>query len=295
MARSKVNFHIHTTYSDGQLDVPEIVAGLHREGVEFFAITDHDSVEGNAAACLEADRLGLSCYHGVELSCCFDGEAGFDSSYLCHIVGLGIDSNKMQIKLNRISDRAHTILVRLVDALKRDGYDISVQSKLGSRTQVAQMLIDKGYSDNISETFVKILNTDEYRGFANTKPYIKDGIDIIHSCGGIAIWAHPLDLARGGKQRITDNQVVRLYDKLRREYDLDGIEVYYHKYDKDQIEFLDRLCRNDSIFCIKSIATDFHAHKPVSSRYNRSSLVFDIDGIAADESIVDELRRRRLG
>jgi len=45
--KSKVNLHVHTNYSDGNKTVYEVVSELKNDGIEYSAITDHDTVDGS--------------------------------------------------------------------------------------------------------------------------------------------------------------------------------------------------------------------------------------------------------
>ena len=46
----RCDFHVHSTVSDGTLTPAEVVTRAHRKRVDAFALTDHDSVAGIAAA-----------------------------------------------------------------------------------------------------------------------------------------------------------------------------------------------------------------------------------------------------
>jgi predicted metal-dependent phosphoesterase TrpH len=300
--KSKVNLHIHTTHSDGGKTAAEIVDGLKTAGVEHFAITDHDAVEGNFEAARLAGERGLTHFNGVELSCCFaDGEIGLDESWVCHILGLGIDAAKMSEKLNRIErekDKRHR---ELFDLLVADGYGIELNrvttnGKIPSRKIIAKELISKGYAANGDECYEKILNADKYRKYAKTKPTIGEGIKIIQSCGGLAIWAHPFGVTRGGKKDLTRERAAALCGSML-DYGIDGIEAYYHKYGAEQIRFLESLADKHKL--LKSIGTDYHcspfdekAHPEYIPLKAKESLVFEVGGITADEGIVGVLERR---
>ena len=58
----------HSTYSDGELSPAETVRAAKQAGVEVFALTDHDSVDGLAEAVATADQIGLRLVPGVEIS-----------------------------------------------------------------------------------------------------------------------------------------------------------------------------------------------------------------------------------
>ena len=47
---SKGDFHTHSTASDGRLTPTELVDLVASQGVQYHALTDHDSTEGIAEA-----------------------------------------------------------------------------------------------------------------------------------------------------------------------------------------------------------------------------------------------------
>ena len=66
---SKVDLHLHTTFSDGKLTPMELVKLCSTRGLNTIAITDHDSTEGVAEALQAAKNLTkMSIIVGVELS-----------------------------------------------------------------------------------------------------------------------------------------------------------------------------------------------------------------------------------
>ena len=78
-----VDFHTHTTASDGALSPEEILQRARDAGVSALAITDHDTVAGyRAAAEVVADYAPLCLVPGVEFSCRWSGTT-------IHVVGLG--------------------------------------------------------------------------------------------------------------------------------------------------------------------------------------------------------------
>jgi len=234
---------------------------LKDAGVTTFSITDHDAVEGNVEAAALAKEHGLTHINGIELSCCFaDGEIGLNESWIIHILGYGFDIDLMRDKLVELENRKHKILRELFDLLVTDGYNIEFvkiaqDDKITERTYIAKELIRQGYAADANEAFAKILNTDRYRSYAKYKPSITDGIKIIHSCGGLAVWAHPFGVTRGGKKELTQKQVLKLLFLLIH-YCIDGIEVYYQQYTPEQIEWL---CSYADAYCLyKTIGTDYH-------------------------------------
>ena len=80
-----IDFHTHTTASDGALSPVALLARAAERGVSLMAITDHDTVDGSVAAQRHlADFPGLRLVSGIELS-------GQWSGCTVHVVGLGMD------------------------------------------------------------------------------------------------------------------------------------------------------------------------------------------------------------
>ena len=63
-----VDLHTHTTESDGTLSPEELVRAAAEAGVRTLAITDHDTMEADAAAVEVAGAFGLELIRGIELT-----------------------------------------------------------------------------------------------------------------------------------------------------------------------------------------------------------------------------------
>lgn len=65
---SKADLHVHTTYSDGTADVPDILARVAASGLRVVAITDHDTIEGAQEARRLARDFDIDVIVGEEVS-----------------------------------------------------------------------------------------------------------------------------------------------------------------------------------------------------------------------------------
>ena len=65
------DLHIHTKYSDGELDEFEIIEEVKNSGVNEFAIADHDTIIGSQKVfnILKENNPGLIFHPSVELTC----------------------------------------------------------------------------------------------------------------------------------------------------------------------------------------------------------------------------------
>ena len=87
----RADLHIHTTASDGTWDPGQVVKAVCAAGIEFFAVTDHDSVANVAETKKLAADTGLGFITGVELNSTKDGH-----NY--HILGYGIDIENKRLR-----------------------------------------------------------------------------------------------------------------------------------------------------------------------------------------------------
>ena len=64
----RVDFHTHSTLSDGALTPVELAARMAAQGVAYAALTDHDSVAGAVRFREALSHKGIACVEGVELT-----------------------------------------------------------------------------------------------------------------------------------------------------------------------------------------------------------------------------------
>src|SRR5512133_381520 len=84
---SRVDLHLHTTYSDGTLSPEALVAEAARRGVTLcIAITDHDEIGGIAPAQAAGALCGITVISGVEINT----DVGRED---VHILGYGFPAN----------------------------------------------------------------------------------------------------------------------------------------------------------------------------------------------------------
>src|SRR5215212_7979911 len=94
-----VDLHCHSNISDGLLAPAEVAARAKANGVEVWALTDHDEVGGIAEARDAAAGLGLHYVSGVEISVTWAGQT-------VHIVGLQIDETDQNLVRGLASTRS---------------------------------------------------------------------------------------------------------------------------------------------------------------------------------------------
>lgn len=188
------DLHCHSVVSDGTL-TPEALAGrAARNGVQLWALTDHDEIGGQARAAAAARTHGMRYLTGVEISVTFIGKT-------VHIVGLGFDpaDSGMRDGLARTrggrGQRAH----EMSDGLAKVGIEGAYEGALTyagnhdliSRTHFARFLVETGVCGDTNEVFRKYL-TEGKPGFVEHRwATLGNAVQWIRQAGGVAVIAHP--------------------------------------------------------------------------------------------------------
>ena len=84
------DLHCHSVVSDGTLSPEALAERAKANGVNLWALTDHDELGGQQRARVAASALNLDYLGGVEISVTWMGQT-------IHIVGLGIDADHVGI------------------------------------------------------------------------------------------------------------------------------------------------------------------------------------------------------
>lgn len=253
----RVNFHTHSNKSDGKLSPSELINKLAKCNIEVLALTDHDSVKGIEEAKAKADLHGIKFITGIELSTKIHGlELDFldENRHTIHLLGLHFDYEMLNKILIDKEELKKLKIKNLVTQLIEVGYNIEPLDYGSKKTLVAEALIKKGYAINIQNAFNNIINNFYPRSVDLVT--VDEAVRMIHKANGKVIWAHPYEIIYDVyKHGITESQIDKICAKLKLHH-VDGIEVYYAKYNKSQIEFLESLKRKYSF--ITSAGTDFH-------------------------------------
>jgi predicted metal-dependent phosphoesterase TrpH len=188
------DLHCHSVVSDGTLTPEALAARAKANGVELWALTDHDEIGGQARAAAAAREQGMHYLTGTEISVSFIGRT-------VHIVGLGFDADdaRMRDGLQRTrggrGQRAHDMAAGLAKVGIKDAYEGALKfagnHELISRTHFARFLVESGVCKDTNEVFRKYL-TEGKPGFVEHRwASLKDAVTWITECGGVAEIAHP--------------------------------------------------------------------------------------------------------
>jgi len=219
-------------------------------------LSDHDSTEGIQEGLSEACTLGIDLIPSVELSTSIKRTEIHLLGYFVDAGAKGFQDTLIDFRSERDS-RGEEIIKNLAD----DSVDLSWAKVRGlasggsiGRPHIAQALIEEGYVSSYREAFDKYIGKDCPAFVERTLMDTTEALKLLRDYGGVPVLAHPLywDL-KSDREGISglDNLVGQLV-----EHGLEGIEVYYGGYDKNQIERLQSIATEFSL--VPCGGTDYH-------------------------------------
>ena len=206
-----IDLHSHSRASDGSFTPQDLVAHAAQAGISVLALTDHDSVAGNAEAARAAQSAGLGFIPGVELD--IEWKPGE-----CHLLGYGIGSQaagegeRRTYGDLRASESLSALLVRLNEDRKNRNLEIASKMRSGGididlerveaiagggtvgRPHFAQFLVETKVVKNRQQAFDRYLAKDRPYFIDRKSIPLDEGIAAIRAAGGIPVLAHPLSL-----------------------------------------------------------------------------------------------------
>ena len=206
------DLHCHSVVSDGTLTPEALAERAKTNGVELWALTDHDEIGGQHRAAAAARAQGLPYLSGTEISVTFAGET-------VHIVGLGFDADDaaLQQGLRKTRGGREQRAMEMADSLAKAGIHGTFEGALKfvgnpeliSRTHFARFLVESGVCRETSEVFRKYL-TEGKPGYVEHRwASLQDAVTWITQARGIAVIAHP------GRYKFTANEEYALFTEFK--------------------------------------------------------------------------------
>lgn len=238
MQGNKVDYHIHTTYSDGASSPTQIIKQAKELQYDEIAITDHDNIEGLAEARIAAEAVEMKIISGIELATVTEEGIGL------HILGYRIDPDSERLRefLQELLRRRDTRNEQLIAELQDMGYDITFddlvtgENNFIGKPVIARALVRKGYIRDQKEAFSKeILGSARCRAIKKEKPPATEAIEIIRSAGGIPVLAHPIQtrgIGSPGSEEFYEN-IETLIARLKKQ-GLRGLECFHPDQNEEQ-------------------------------------------------------------
>ncbi len=261
----------HSTQSDGELAPADVVRAAKHAGVELFALTDHDSLDGVAEAADAAAEIGLTLVPGVEISVL--DPVGAD----LHVCGYLVDPRDPRLleQLKRSRGDREARADRMIAALEQHGWSVNRESLerraaaglTVGRPHLAEAVtgdprnaarLEQEQLRNPTEFLVAYLIEGKPAFSERQAPSVADAIALIHGAGGVAVWAHPFwDVE-------AEADVIATLDRFTAA-GLDGVEAFYVTHTQAQTEVLVR--RAAELGLLTTGSSDYHG--PNHRQFNR--------------------------
>lgn len=262
---TKIDLHMHTTYSDGANSVKQLLSEATSAKLETISITDHSNVDAYFELQMNNNYTFLysgKIIKGVEIYSYYEGK-------VIEFLVYGYDLKRMKNFLDEKygekwrDNRVNTVLDKLKAVCNKKGIifekDFTIHTSVGECAQFYKHIIS--FEENKKhiapivlsgeKSFFRyeVCNKDSEFYVDYSKFYVqpKELIDFAKKIGGTVFLAHPY------YYNFKDTDKLLNFVKS---LGIDGIECYYPTFTKEQVEHLLNYCK---INCLKiSGGSDYH-------------------------------------
>ena len=261
----KVDYHIHSWYSDGTMKPTELVRRYYDMEYDMIAITDHDGIGGVQEALIAGEALKIKVISGIELAVEHDGKE-------LHLLGYQFDPENPSLlaKLEELRWYRDERNEKMLRKLQELGYELTMddlkqrpgQTYIG-KPNFARALAAKGYISAPAEAFApgKFLESPEVKAIGRKKIAAEEAISLLKEAGGMAVLAHPMKIRKLGQRDSAEfwenlDVILRRLKKMG----LAGMECIYPDHSEEEIIKLVKL------------AGKYHLHITEGSDYHGDDL-----------------------
>lgn len=245
------DLHTHSSCSDGSLSPADLAQAAAAKGVRYWALTDHDTVDGLREGAEAAARLGIVMIPGVEISVEDYENRPF------HLLGLGIDAENPLLKslCRRQTEKRRRRFLEICARLNHRGIGIDGQKLIESfrgapgRVLIARTLVADKTVRSIEEAFAAYLGNSSGNALPFEKPDLDEAVRTIHEAGGLAFAAHPLSLNLNWDR-------TEIFLKEIRDRGVDGVEVAHSGSTVTRQRYVEAIARRLNL--LMSGGSDFH-------------------------------------
>lgn len=245
-----IDFHCHTTASDGSLSPPELLDLAQEREIDMLSITDHDTLE--AYQQLHQVNNSIQIIPGIELSSQWNRRG-------VHIVGLnvGLSSPSILEGVEQQSNARRERAAKIAEKLERFGFKDCLAGALSfasgpeqiGRPHFARYLVEIGAVSNIQQAFKRYLGAGKAGDIKDQWANPETVIGWIRDAGGVAVLAHPT------KYKLTRTKLIELLTDFKGAGG-EAMEVISGSQVPSVTRDMARLCQNMGFEA--SCGSDFH-------------------------------------
>ena len=245
------DLHIHSKLSDGSASLEDIVFYAKRSGLDFIAITDHDTLAGVSRAEILGRRYGVGIIPGVEISA-RDPDNGRRVHLLCY---LPQKPDRLAGLLERIlEDRRRAGLVMLDRVMRSFPITEEHVMRYASasmsiyKVHIMQALLDLGYDTRIyGDLYHSLFDKDSPNSCYEQVAYptVDEALDAVAEADGVAVLAHP-----------SIYRSMELLERLAPTGRLQGVEIDHPRNHPEDQPRMRKIAEENGL--IVTGGTDFH-------------------------------------
>ena len=192
MNKMLVDLHMHSNVSDGLHSPAELAVMAGRSGLQAFALTDHDNLNGLQPAAEAAAKEYVEFVPGVELSAVLDNREVHILGYYPRKLDL------INISLEKIRKERYSRMEEIIDRLGNLKFNITLEEVLAEagtaapgRLHLARLLFKKKYVHTIDEAFTSYIGYNRPAYVSRKLPGAEEIIAMLLEAYAIPVYAHP--------------------------------------------------------------------------------------------------------
>ena len=246
-----VDFHIHTSYSDGGKTPKEIIELCKKSNIGYISITDHNTFRFHKENVDKDYRLKI--IRGMEV------EVEYDKNTTLHILLYNYDLNSKLLKQYYKKNRAYEIYhfnkkVKLCEKL----FNIKIGKNIKrrfirnnnyfDRVRLNNLLTECKFAKDPESAFYKY--TKDIKETKRYKINIKDFFELEKDSKGIASLAHPL------RYKMNLKEIEDVILNLKKKYNLRVVEAINNRQTLEEERELIKFCKDNKLYI--SCGSDSH-------------------------------------
>lgn len=273
--RGGVDFHLHSTYSDGADSPFEVVANVVENGLKAFALTDHDTMAGTGEiveALKSIAPLSRCENHAFPSDCLPLFVPGIEFSVMqddceIHILGYFTEYDPPGLSAY-MEDQARSRERRnlaMLEKLRSLGYEIRMDDlmrhgedhTLPGRVHMALWLVEQGYCRSVTHAFQELLGVGKPAFVPRNRRSVSETFCAIERAGGLSVIAHPQLYGWADNPELPSTR-----EKLRERFmqlaeaGVNGIECFHGKATTEQQRLLADIA--SELGLIRTAGSDCH-------------------------------------
>ena len=244
------DMHIHSQYSDGTLNIQEIVKKAKAQNISLISVCDHNTIEAYQKEGDFCAKSGIKLITGVEIQAVMDDKEHHILAYSFNIENTALPEllEYNRSILNEMGKRLIQNMSKDHKSLSPDEFSKHKRDPKNGGWDGLDYLKSKGLARDWTDyfTYAKQYNITLDRKFKHPADVIK----IIHNAKGYAILAHPGEGIAHSIQKCKETALKFL------PLGIDGFECYYPSHTNEATEAFLNLCREHDL--IVTAGSDDH-------------------------------------